>query len=47
MSEEKNEVLTAKSNRRIWVAGAVGAMIGFVLCGIVVFTAMPNTRRVY
>jgi len=42
MSEEKNEVLTAKSNRKIWVAGVVGAMIGFVLCGIVVFTAMPS-----
>lgn len=42
MSEEKNEVLTAKSNRKIWVVGVVGAMIGFVLCGIVIFTAMPS-----
>jgi len=42
MSEEKKEVLTAKSNRRIWIAGVVGIMIGFVLCGIVVFTAMPS-----
>jgi len=42
MSEEKNEVLTLKSNRKIWVAGVVGAMIGFLLCGIVVFTAMPS-----
>jgi len=42
MSEEKNEVLTAKSNRKIWVAGVVGATIGFVLSGIVVFTAMPS-----
>ena len=41
MSEEKNEVLTAKSNRKIWVAGVVGAMIGFVLFGIVVLAAMP------
>ena len=42
MSEEKNETMPTKSNRKIWVAGAVGAMIGFVLCGIVVFTAMPS-----
>ena len=35
-------MLPAKSNRKIWVAGVVGAMIGFVLCGIVVFTAMPS-----
>jgi len=42
MSEEKNQVLTAKGNRRIWIAGIVGAMIGFVLCGIVVFMAMPS-----
>jgi uncharacterized protein (DUF302 family) len=42
MSEEKNEVLTTKSNRRIWIAGVVGVMIGFVLCGIVVLTAMPS-----
>ena len=42
MSEENNEVLTAKSNRRIWIAGIVGVMIGFLLCGIVVFTAMPS-----
>lgn len=42
MSEEKNEVLTTKSNRKIWVAGTIGAMAGFVLCGIVVFAAMPS-----
>ena len=42
MTEEKNEVLTAKSNRRIWVTSVVGVMIGFVLCGIVVFMAMPS-----
>ncbi len=42
MSEENNEVLTARSNRRIWIAGIVGVMVGFLLCGIVVFTAMPS-----
>jgi uncharacterized protein (DUF302 family) len=42
MSEEKNEVLTPKSNRRIWIAGLVGVVIGFVLCGIFVLTAMPS-----
>jgi uncharacterized protein (DUF302 family) len=42
MSEEKNEPMPTKSNRKIWVAGAIGAIIGFVLCGILVFTAMPS-----
>jgi len=42
MSEEKNEVLTAKSNRKTWIAGIVGVMVGFLLCGIVVFTTMPS-----
>ena len=42
MSEENNEVLTVKSNRRIWIASTVGVMIGFLLCGIIVFTAMPS-----
>lgn len=42
MSEEKIEVLKAKSNRRIWVASIVGVMIGFLLCGIVVFKVMPS-----
>ena len=42
MSEEKNEIMPTKSNRRIWVPGILGVMIGFLLCGIVVFTAMPS-----
>jgi len=42
MSEEKNEVLTAKSNRKTWIAGIVGVMVGFLLCGITVFGAMPS-----
>jgi len=33
--------MPAKNNRRIWVVGVIGAIIGFVLCGIIVFTAMP------
>ena len=42
MSEEKNETMPTKSNRKIWIAGLTGAVIGFVLCGIIVFTAMPS-----
>lgn len=42
MSEEKNEVMTTKSNRKIWAPGIIGVVIGFILCGIIVFTAMPS-----
>ena len=31
-----------KSNRKIWISGIAGLMIGFVLCGITVFAAMPS-----
>jgi len=42
MSKEKNETMPTKSNRKIWVACAIGTIIGFVLCGILAFTAMPS-----
>jgi uncharacterized protein (DUF302 family) len=42
MSEEKNETMPIKSNHKIWVAGIVGVITGFVLCGIIVFTTMPS-----
>jgi uncharacterized protein (DUF302 family) len=42
MSEEKNETMPKKSNRKIWVTGVIGAVTGFVLCGIIVFTVMPS-----
>jgi len=42
MSEEKHETMSTKSNRRIWVAGIVGVITGFVLCGIIVFATMPS-----
>jgi hypothetical protein len=42
MSEEKNETMPTKSNWKIWVASIIGAVIGFVLCGIIVFTTMPS-----
>ncbi len=42
MSEEKNEVLATKSNRKIWISGIVGLVIGFLLCGVTVFAAMPS-----
>ena len=31
-----------KSNRKIWISGIAGLMIGFLLCGITVFAAMPS-----
>ncbi len=42
MSEEKNEVMKTKSNRKIWIPGAAGFVIGFVLCGIIMALAMPS-----
>ena len=42
MSEVKNEMMTTKSNRTIWISGVVGLVIGFLLCGILVFTTMPS-----
>jgi len=42
MSEVSNEIMTTKSNRKIWISGTIGLVIGFVLCGITVFVAMPS-----
>jgi uncharacterized protein (DUF302 family) len=42
MSEVSNEMMTTKSNRKIWISGTVGLVVGFVLCGITVFGAMPS-----
>lgn len=42
MSEVSNEMMTTKSNRKIWISGIVGVVIGFVLCGIIMFMAMPS-----
>jgi len=42
MSEEKNEVLATRSNRKIWISGIVGLVVGLLLCGVTVFAAMPS-----
>jgi uncharacterized protein (DUF302 family) len=42
MSDEKSEVRAAKSSRKIWIPGIVGVVIGFVLCGFIMFEAMPS-----
>jgi len=42
MSEAKNETVTTKSNRKTWISGIVGLVIGFLLCGIIMFKAMPS-----
>ena len=42
MSEVSNEMMTTKSNRKIWISGTVGLVVGFLLCGITVFVAMPS-----
>jgi uncharacterized protein (DUF302 family) len=39
---EKNEELKTKSHRTIWISGIVGLAAGFLLCGIIVFAAMPS-----
>ena len=42
MSEAQNEVKVTKSHRTIWISGLVGLAAGFLLCGIIVFAAMPS-----
>jgi uncharacterized protein (DUF302 family) len=42
MSEEQNEVKSTKNHRNIWLSGLAGLAVGFVLCGVVVFTVMPS-----
>jgi len=34
--------MSTKNNRKIWLAGAIGAVVGFVLCCVLVFNAMPS-----
>ncbi|MEN8126969.1 MAG: DUF302 domain-containing protein [Planctomycetota bacterium] len=40
MSEQEKKVSTGKG--KTWAAGLIGVVIGFVLCGVVVFTVMPS-----
>jgi uncharacterized protein (DUF302 family) len=42
MSEENNDVMTNKSSRKTWALGIVGFVLGFLLCGIIVFATMPS-----
>jgi len=42
MSENEKQLETSSGNRKTWQAGLIGGAIGFVLCGIVMFMAMPS-----
>ena len=42
MSESEKQLVTSSGNRKTWQAGFIGGAIGFVLCGIVMFMAMPS-----
>ena len=42
MAEEKTELNRSKVNRKIWMYGSIGVIIGFVLCAIVMISAMPS-----
>jgi len=42
VSEEKDEMTKTKSNRKIWISGVAGLVIGFLLCGLTMFKAMPS-----
>ena len=42
MSEQNDEVMTIKSGRKIWTLSIAGIVIGFILCGIIVFMTMPS-----
>jgi len=42
MSEKEKQLVTSSGNKKTWQAGLIGGVIGFVLCGIVMFMAMPS-----
>ncbi|MBN2315807.1 MAG: DUF302 domain-containing protein [Sedimentisphaerales bacterium] len=42
MSEEQNGIKGAKSHRNFWISGLGGLAVGFLLCGVLGFTAMPS-----
>jgi uncharacterized protein (DUF302 family) len=43
MTEEKTtKTQSSKSNIKIWSSGLIGLVIGFLLCGIIMFTVMPS-----
>ncbi len=42
MSEGINEKMKTKCNPKIWIPGIIGVVIGFLLCGIIMITAMPS-----
>jgi uncharacterized protein (DUF302 family) len=42
MPDEQTNKTRLSGTRRIWLAALLGSVIGFVLCGIITFTAMPS-----
>ncbi|MFA5238521.1 MAG: DUF302 domain-containing protein [Phycisphaerae bacterium] len=42
MAEEKTKLNKSKINRNNWISGLIGAAIGFVLCAIIMISAMPS-----
>ena len=42
MSENEKQIATSPGNRKAWGVGLISGVIGFVLCGIVMFMVMPS-----
>ncbi len=42
MAEVSNQMTTTSNNRRVWISGVAGLVVGFLLCGIVMFKVMPS-----
>jgi len=42
MAENQVSVVKSGSKLKFWLAGVVGVVIGFVLCALIMFSAMPS-----
>lgn len=42
MAENQVPVIKSRSKSKIWLVGIVGVVIGFVLCVLIMFSAMPS-----
>jgi uncharacterized protein (DUF302 family) len=41
-NEKQSTTTTSSGNRKTWQVGVIGGVIGFVLCGMVMFFVMPS-----
>jgi uncharacterized protein (DUF302 family) len=42
MPEEKKELAGLGNNKKIWISGSIGVVLGFILCAIIIISVMPS-----